>query len=414
MALVIGKEGMSLKAPPAGEGASPNGEAVQVDSGRASSYSKTERTDSVDYRFSPACNPLLAGRGGMISRIVGPLGLAPMIPHIVPAQSDSSGVMGVGGLIALGLTGLGLYLWHRIHRNRIMMTELPPVHDMFSEGIDETQWDRYLRKLVYKSNSRNLVVRKGGLFTRDGMELNLLHREVRDNLLRISSSDEKKIVYAVWSRRYRPPREATDLVNTFSFLSKVGESIEPSFLMREAIPLMASLPKKASQEFVDLITSMNHYEQVIKELADIYEPVLLARYFLHTGDRLSADTMAKLCAGNNGNLKSEDIAHLLVSPDHIASSPKEEDWEDNFVSAIIHMYFARTISEKGSSQYALGLASWHVKIADSILGSNYSRLIDRPSTLADLPSLDQYTGSKLLNLAQKTLLFLRNHKYLRG
>lgn len=356
-------------------------------------------------------------RVGHSGRIIGPLAIA------ATASGGCDGRYVASGVIIAILAGLIAYFGIKVQR--LKTAELPSYFHMYSRGIADDVWHRYLQKLVKDSLSRNVRVRKGKLYTREGVELSLMQHVVRRSVLRLPSEEDRQAVFAAASREYRAPEDLGDLARTFEFLGNVALFLDATYPIAETQPLPAGIQDLLSSECIELMEGMQRYRNYMGELAEIYEPALLARYLDKHGHWDEARTMVKLISLKKSDLKTEDIAKLFVeikdmqhavygaSNDSSAEPMDAVGVESRLVAAHIHMYFARTLSNNKDDSHAQGIAWWHVEAAGKLMGTDYiipamSELRrEHPSVpLAVLPSLSQPTGNWNVNLAQMTLMHL--------
>lgn len=350
-------------------------------------------------------------------RIIGPLALA------ATASGGCDGRYVASGVIIAILAGLVTYFGIKGHRPKT--TELPSYFQMFSRGIADGVWHRYLQKLVKDSPSRSVRARKGKLYTNEGAELSLMQHVVRRSVLRFPVEEDRRAVFAAASRNYNAPTDVSDLPRTFEYLDDVALSLHPMYSMVEAQPLSETIPDSLSPEYIKLVEGMQRYDNYIGELADVYEPALLAHYLAKRGHWAEARTMVKLISLKESDLATEDIASLFVEiPDmqsavYGASSGSRMkpmhgiSEESRRVGAHIHAYFARTLKDNVDDSYARGIALWHIEATGKLAGNNYItramselRRKDPSVPPAVLPSLAQPTGNWKINLAQITLMQL--------
>lgn len=351
-------------------------------------------------------------------RIIGPLALAATASGGCDRRYVASSVV-----IAI-LAGLVTYLGIKLRRPKI--APLPTYFHMYSRGIADDVWHHYLKKLVKDSRSDSFRVRKGKLCTKDGTELSLMQYAVRKGLLQLSDEAGRQAVFASASREYFAPKGLGTLAHTLEFLDDVAVSLDPMYPMLEAQPLPATIPNGLSPEYVKLIEKIQRYDNYIGELADVYEPALLAHYLAKRGHSDTARTMVKLISLKESDLRTEDIASLFIdvpgmqSAVYGASSGSRMkpmhglSEESRQVGAHIHAYFARTLKNNVDDSYARGIALWHIEATGKLAGNDYItramselRREDPSVPPAVLPSLSQPTGNWKINLAQMTLMQLR-------
>ena len=364
----------------------------------------------------------IAGDGlqriGRSGKIIGPLALA------ATASGGCDGRYAISGVIIAALAGLVAYFGIKLQRPKTV--ELPSYFHMYSRGIADDVWHRYLQKLVKDSPSRSILARKGKLYTSAGAELSLMQHVVRNGLLQLSAKENRRAVFAAASRNYNAPMDVSDLPRTFEYLDDVALSLHPKYSMVEAQPLSATIPDSLSPEYIELVEGMQRYDNYIKELSDVYKPALLAHYLAMHGCLAEARTMLKLISLKESDLRTEDIASLFIEiPDmqnavYGASSGSRMkpmhglSEESRRVGAHIHAYFARTLKDNVDDSYARGIALWHIEAAGKLAGNDYItramselRREDPSVPPAVLPSLAQPTGNWKINLAQRTLMQLR-------
>lgn len=345
-------------------------------------------------------------RGALIPRIVGPLVAIPELPPDPPPSPDPDLWFIVPGLIAAGLIGLIGYLIHYIRKQRILNVELPLPAAMYTKGIPDNLWYRYLNKLVYQSGNRNLTVQNYSLRTRNGRAISLLEPEIRRYVLRMTEYEERRAIMAQWSRIYQPPLDLIDIQPAILILDELAYTLDPTFSSRRFNALPAIKGRGISGAFVELTNSLESFTEVMPELADIYEPALIARYLIRNRELNEAGVMLRLFTGRESELKGEDIAGLLMEQ----PSP---DAEVSLSSAIIHMYFARTLIQNFEDPYARSIAACHINATKKIMQSSSAEGLDEllaiissaiPSERTEAPpSLNLLSPNWKLSLGNATL-----------
>jgi len=392
---------------------------MERDEGQIARVSDRRIVSHPNYRRIVGDGVRRIGRSG---RIVGPLALA------ATASAGCDGRFVVSGVIVAGLVGFITYL--RLNGRHPKAAELPSHFRMYNRGIADDVWHLYLKELVKASGSNSIIARKGRLVTKEGAELSLMQQVVR-SLLRLSPEESRRAVFAAASREYRVPRYLSDLPGMLEWLDDIAYTVDPAFKSTTTVPIDVAQHLGLSSQYYDLLYRMYGYSQSILELADVYEPALLARYYAQCGHMEAAQTMLNVLTDCIDELRSEDISSLFEEIPDLqmlsagvkarfglprALEPGTVNVERNMVASMLHMYFARTLAENVLSGTATGIAQRHVEAAEMLIGADYSgdiaAVMDNvlkkpPMRVVQLPSLASGSASWKINLAGMTLAQLR-------
>ena len=234
-------------------------------------------------------------------------------------------------------------LWRRHAQREPLVHEREPL-TLVIHGISGRAWGRSLRALAARADRDDIAVINGRLDER-GRPFPLWDHVHSGHELKIMFAEARRLAYGWfvhWKGAPLPPR--TQMPAVIAYLDVMVREL------RVPTPVVDQHTSDWYPEFAPFLRRALPYRAGIWELADVFEPVLLADYFQRCGYRAQTAVMAKIVADKGEELAVEDIAGLWSMSDtakvHI---------ETRMVDAHLNLYWARRLIEAAQGpQHATG------------------------------------------------------------
>jgi hypothetical protein len=296
---------------------------------------------------------------------------------------------------------LWLKLWRPLE-DLVDHSDLPPLQDMVRRGVTNGQWRRMFRAwglhLATPSNGLNLAALEGdrGYTSVDGRRITggdmerFFGANVDGAARYIGIPRQLALSWSLWVLGRVP--DFGDAGSTLEYVHAVAEIMSRRPVL---MGINTQMSADAMAELYDLADDAQRMQEVVPEMASLYERALTARYFLSRGRSEAAHAVMRTLDAKGLYDAYDGLRQLLVGSD--LSSPLT--LEGQLSSAMVHRICAYTImslydreadrapSERldkllAGAQYHAEQAGEHLRAVDGFEGFDVGALIGSNMVLA--------------------------------
>ncbi len=264
-------------------------------------------------------------------RFVGPLLVA---AGTTSGCTNSVPEWAILAVLGAAVTSVLMYFGIRERLNHPVV--LPDACTIVTRGVPKRAWRAFLKHIVSTARSDDLYIRGSTLHMKNGATFPVSNYRLSARVLHLEKEQARRMMYAWITMAVDPLTDLSDVDQVIDFLNHAY--IDFLNMMLESFDDVTG--SKFTEAFGQLFIRRCAYQHYVWELADLFEPALLARYFVSREQDDAAAVMSSMLAGETAELAPEDVASLL--PHTIGEDVSDEA---RIVNALVHLYCGRKLMD---------------------------------------------------------------------